>query len=87
MRKLLEIVNTKGFDKFMGMLILLICLFFMGGVGVFYLITKTSMDPIAMIVTGLITTATNLVGYYWGSSSSSRDKDDVIGNLTRRDDK
>lgn len=83
MKRLLEIVNTKGFDKLIGMLILVLCLCFMGGVGIFYLITKTSMDPISMIVTGLITTATNLVGYYWGSSSSSRDKDDTISNLTK----
>lgn len=81
MKKILELVSTRGFDKFMAMIIIVTCIFLLGGVGIFYLITKTTIEPLGMIIGGVITTLTNLIGFYWGSSSSSRDKDDTINKM------
>lgn len=82
MKKLLDIIRDKAFDKFVGFLILFVCILFLGGAGIFYLVTKATIEPISMIITGLITTVTSLTGYYWGSSASSRDKDETINNMT-----
>ena len=78
---LIEAIGKPGADKLMRMCVLGLCLTILGGMGVFALWTGKNLDGVSMITVALITVVKDIVGYDWGSSAGSKEKDKLIGEL------
>jgi hypothetical protein len=83
--KFLEFIAAPGFDKFVRMLILMLCLLVLAGMGIFCLETGRNLDGCSMIVTAIISIALQIVGFDWGSSAGSKSKDEMIGKLLNKE--
>jgi hypothetical protein len=67
-----------------GMIFLALILVSLVGVGLYCLSTGRSMEGSSMVVGALIAMGKDLMGYFWGSSVGSKEKDEVIKQLTQR---
>lgn len=81
--KFLRFVGHKAFTTFSGMLILFLCVCTLIGYGSYALCTGKSLEPVGLVITFLTSTVAGLVGYWWGTSSSSKEKDATIQTLTQ----
>ena len=84
--KFLDFISNKGFITFSGMIILFLCVLTVISFGFYALVTGKSLENVSMIVTSLLSISTGLLGYWWGTSVGSKDKDRVITELTKSQD-
>lgn len=78
MRRFIELFNTPGFDRLCRMFTLYICLFLLGSIGIYCLVTAKAITGIEMILTALITTVTTIIGFDWGSSAKEHRNDKEV---------
>ena len=83
--KFLEFRSNAGFDKLIRMIVLILCLLLLGGFGCYCLVATKTLDGCSMIVTALISVAQQIVGFDWGSSAGSKNKDDLLGRMLHRE--
>ena len=81
--KFLKFVGDKAFVTFCGMIILLLCIVTLIGFGTYALMTGKTLEPVGLIITFLTGTIGGLIGYWWGTSVGSKEKDATINNLSQ----
>jgi hypothetical protein len=67
-----------------GMIFLALMLVSLVGIGLFCLATGKTLEGCSMVVGALIAMAKDLMGYFWGSSVGSKDKDTLIKELATK---
>ena len=82
-QKAINACKDEGTERLVGFSIIIIILLILGSIGILYMIYHVSINAIGMITGGLISTLSSLTSFYWGSSSSSRSKDQTIINLSK----
>jgi len=80
-------IKSKVDVTFWGLVILAVIVGALIFFGFFSLITGKSLEGIGVIITALISMASLLLGYFWGSSSGSKEKTKLLeakdaGNVT-----
>jgi len=85
--KLMQFANQPGFDKIIRMIVLILCLLFLGGIGVYGLKTGKSLDHITAVIALMSFVVKDIISYDWGSSSGSKDKDSTIKDLLDKQNK
>ena len=65
---------------FLGVAIIVLCIAALIVFGAYALVTGKSLEPINLILTNLVGVISLLVGYFWGSSKSSKDKTELLVN-------
>lgn len=61
-------MNAHEKDKLYAIIVLILCILLLGGFGSYSLITSKAVTGIEIILTGLITIITTIIGYLWGAS-------------------
>ncbi len=77
----LKFIGDRAFITMCGMVILFMCISTLIYFAYYALSTGKSLEPVGLVITFLTGTVSGLIGYWWGSSSSSKDKDATISNL------
>lgn len=76
--KFLSFVGDKAFVTFAGIVILFLCVCSLIGFGFYAITTGKSLESAGLIITFLTGTVTGLIGYWWGTSAGSKEKDNAI---------
>ncbi len=62
-------MRGKELDRLYGILILVLCILFLGGFGAYALVTGKVITGIEIVLTALVTIITTILGYLWGASA------------------
>lgn len=70
-------MRSRYLDKLYAVITLIICILFLGGLGGYALWADKAIAGIEIVLTGLVTIITTIIGYLWGSSVKSNHDEDT----------
>ncbi|MBA3830146.1 MAG: hypothetical protein H0X33_14500 [Taibaiella sp.] len=85
MKRFIQLANEPGFDKAQLFILLMVDILVLVLAMVLHFVFNKQLDGVAMIISAFIGAMNILIGFKYGSSQGSKDKQKIIDNISKQD--